>query len=64
MVFSRLLAQHHDVLAKLREEISEVVGVEKQSILPDRNSLKKMKYLGFVLKEGMSLPCYLSSKTY
>ena len=53
MVNSRLLAKHPDVLAKLREEISGIFGVGKGSPLPDRNSLKKMKYLNLVLKEGL-----------
>lgn len=52
---SRLLAQHPDVLAKLREEINSIVGVGKESRLPDRNSLKRMKYMNLVLKEGMSV---------
>lgn len=49
---SRLLAQNPEVLAKLRGEISSIVGVGKESRLPDRNSLKKMKYLNLVFKEG------------
>lgn len=53
MSCSRLLAQHSEVLAKLRREISSVVGVGKGSRLPDRNSLKKMKYLSLVIKEGI-----------
>lgn len=51
---SRLLAQHPDVLAKLRREISSTVGVGKDAILPDRNMLKRMKYLNLVLKEGIT----------
>jgi hypothetical protein len=31
-----------------------MVGVGKGSRLPDRNILKKMKYLNLVLKEGIS----------
>ena len=52
-VHSRLLAQHPHVLNKLRREISSTVGVGKESRLPDRNSLKKMKYLSLVFKEGV-----------
>jgi cytochrome P450 len=53
----RLLAQHPDVLAKLRVEIRSIVGVGDDSTLPDRNTLKKMKYLTLVVKEGTS-PVY------
>ncbi|CAG8955168.1 hypothetical protein HYFRA_00007184 [Hymenoscyphus fraxineus] len=49
----RLLAQHPAVLEKLRMEIGSILG--GFSILPDRNSLKKMRYLGFVLKEVLRL---------
>lgn len=52
-VQSRLLAQHPDVLAKLRKEIGSIVGLGMASRLPDRNDLKKMKYLSLVLKEGI-----------
>jgi hypothetical protein len=31
-----------------------MVGVGKDSRLPDRNNFKKMKYLNLVLKEGIS----------
>ena len=55
IVHSRLLAQHPDVFAKLRREIGFIVGLGKDSRLPDRNALKKMKYLNLVLKEGMPL---------
>lgn len=51
---SRLLAQHPDVLAKLRREISSIVGVGKDASLPDRNMLKRMKYLNLVLKESIT----------
>ena len=52
-VHSRLLAQHPDVLEKLRAEISSISGVGKESKLPDRNTLKRMKYLNLVIKEGI-----------
>jgi cytochrome P450 len=55
IMHSRLLAQHPDVLAKLRGEISSIVGAGKESRLPDRNALKKMKYLNLVFKEGVSV---------
>lgn len=53
MVQSRLLAQHPDVLAKLRQEIGSIVGLGTGSRLPDRNDLKRMKYLNLVFKEGI-----------
>ncbi|KAL8681895.1 MAG: hypothetical protein Q9224_006817, partial [Gallowayella concinna] len=49
----RLLAQHPDVLGKLRQEIGSVVGLGMASRLPDRNDLKKMQYLNLVFKEGI-----------
>ena len=49
----RDLLEHPHVLAKVREEISSIAGVGEESRLPDRNTLKKMKYLGLVLKEGV-----------
>ncbi|KAL9636695.1 MAG: hypothetical protein Q9204_002163, partial [Flavoplaca sp. TL-2023a] len=52
---SRLLAQHPDVLAKLRHEIGSVVGLGMTSRLPDRNDLKRMKYLNLVCKEVLRL---------
>lgn len=55
IVHSRLLAQHPVVLAKLRGEINSIVGVGKESRLPDRNALKRMRYLNLVFKEGMSV---------
>ncbi|ETI22164.1 hypothetical protein G647_06237 [Cladophialophora carrionii CBS 160.54] len=51
----RLLAQHPDVLAKLRSEIESTVGVGKNSSSPDRKILKKMKYLNLVLREVLRL---------
>lgn len=50
---SRLLARHPNVLAKLRGEIKSIVGLGEASRVPDRNTLKKMKYLNLVFKEGM-----------
>jgi cytochrome P450 len=52
-IHSRLLAQHPHVLEKLREEISSVAGVGEDSRLPNRNLLRRMKYLTLVLKEGI-----------
>ncbi|CAF9905365.1 MAG: hypothetical protein HETSPECPRED_004969 [Heterodermia speciosa] len=51
----RLLAQHPHVWAKLRKEINSIAGVGEDSRLPDRNMLKRMKYLGLVLKEVLRL---------
>ncbi|KAI4103209.1 MAG: hypothetical protein LQ339_004312 [Xanthoria mediterranea] len=51
----RLLAQHPDVLANLRQEIGSVVGLGTGSRLPDRNDLKRMKYLNLVFKEVLRL---------
>lgn len=56
---SRLLAQHPGVFAKLRREINAIVGVGENSKLPDRNSLKKMKYLNLVFKEGIPPPIFI-----
>lgn len=50
---SRLLAQHPKVLVKLRDEISSTVGVGRKSVTPGRIHLKKMKFLNYVIKEGM-----------
>ncbi|KAL8679207.1 MAG: hypothetical protein Q9186_004504 [Xanthomendoza sp. 1 TL-2023] len=55
IVPSRLLAQHPDVLGKLRQEIGSVVGLGMASRLPDRNDLKKMQYLNLVFKEVLRL---------
>jgi hypothetical protein len=46
------LAQHQNVLVKLRDEIKATTGVGSKARHPDRKDLKKMTYLGFVLKEG------------
>ncbi|KAL8669813.1 MAG: hypothetical protein Q9168_005617 [Polycauliona sp. 1 TL-2023] len=51
----RLLAQHPEVLAKLRQEIDSIVGLGAASRLPDRNDLKRMKYLNLVFKEVLRL---------
>jgi len=49
----RLLVKNQRVLAKLRGEIEGILGTGKESRIPDRNDLKKMTYLTYVLKEGM-----------
>ena len=50
----RLLVKHQNVLLKLRDEIKSIVGVGDEARMPDRNDIKKMLYLAFVLKEGKS----------
>jgi cytochrome P450 len=52
----RLLVKHKDVMVKLREEIDRTVGVGDSAKSPDRNDMKKMFYLLYVLKEGKFLP--------
>jgi cytochrome P450 len=49
LVNSRLLVRHPDVLKKLREEVSSVVGNASDF---DRDDLHKMEYLTMVLKES------------
>jgi hypothetical protein len=49
LVNSRLLVRHPDVLKKLREEVSSVVGNASGF---DRDDLHKMEYLAMVLKES------------
>lgn len=48
----RLLVKHENVMAKLREEIKATVGVGDEAKNPERNDMKKMLYLSYVLKEG------------
>ena len=48
----RLLVKHQRVLSKLRDEIKSIVGVGDEARSPDRNDIKKMLYLTYVLKEG------------
>jgi cytochrome P450 len=48
-VNSRLLVRHPDVLKKLREEVSSIVGSAPDF---DRDDLHKMEYLTMVLKES------------
>jgi cytochrome P450 len=49
----RLLLKHENVMAKLREEIKMTVGVGDEARNPNRNDMKKMLYLSYVLKEGI-----------
>lgn len=49
----RLLVKHENVMAKLREEIKMTVGVGDEARNPNRNDMKKMLYLSYVLKEGI-----------
>jgi cytochrome P450 len=58
----RLLVKHEKVMAKLQEEIKSIVGVGEEARLPNRNDMKKMLYLSYVLKEGI-LPTYLHSRS-
>lgn len=50
----RLLVKHQNVLSKLRNEIKSIVGFGDEARSPDRNDIKKMLYLTYVLKEGKS----------
>jgi len=58
--------KHQNVLSKLRNEIKSIVGVGDEARRPDRNDIKKMLYLTYVLKEGKlsRLPrqCHQSNK--
>lgn len=61
----RLLVKHGDVMVKLREEIKRTVGVGDDAKSPDRNDMKRMFYLSYVLKEGRFLqrsPSYLTDR--
>lgn len=51
----RLLARHQKVLDKLRREIAQVSGLGMNASPPTREDLKRMPYLGFVLKEVLRL---------
>jgi cytochrome P450 len=53
----RLLVKHRNTMVKLREEIKRTVGVGGDARSPERNDMKKMVYLSYVLKEG-KLPIY------
>lgn len=46
---SRLLVRHPEVLKKLREEVSSMIGNASDF---DRDDLQKMEYLTMVLKES------------
>jgi cytochrome P450 len=48
-VNSQLLVRHPEVLKKLREEVSSMIGNASDF---DRDDLQKMKYLTMVLKES------------
>jgi cytochrome P450 family 4 len=49
-----LLSQHAEVQTKLFEEIQQVIGLDKDTPLTQRN-LQDLKYLDLVLKESMRL---------
>jgi hypothetical protein len=53
----RLLVKHRNTMVKLREEIKRTVGVGGDARSPERNDMKTMVYLSYVLKEG-KLPIY------
>jgi hypothetical protein len=53
---SRLLARHPSVLDRLRAEIETSLGLGDFARRPDRADLKKLTYLGLVLKEGTLPP--------
>ena len=48
----RLLVKHGEAMMRLKDEVERTVGVGKDSRIPDRNDIKKMPYLSYVLKEG------------
>jgi cytochrome P450 len=52
---SRLLARDQRVLRKLCTEIEDLVGIGPNAPEPTRNDLKKMTYLGLVIKEVLRL---------
>lgn len=51
----RLLVKHGKVMDKLKEEIKRTVGVGEDARTPDRNDVKRMFYLSYVLKEVLRL---------
>ncbi|KAK0116170.1 hypothetical protein ONS95_013200 [Cadophora gregata] len=51
----RLLVMHEQVMSKLRDEVRSTVGVGINARRPDRNDIKKMQYLSYILKEVLRL---------
>ena len=51
----RLLARHEQVLDKLRREIEQISGLGMSASPPTREQLRRMPYLGLVLKEVLRL---------
>jgi len=51
----RLLVKHEEVMTKLRREIQRTVGTGDDARNPDRNDMKRMLYLSYVLKEVLRL---------
>ncbi|KAI9712244.1 MAG: hypothetical protein M1828_001722 [Chrysothrix sp. TS-e1954] len=51
----RLLVRHPNVLAKLRAEIEEVVGLGSHAPPPTMSDIKRMTYLSLILKETLRL---------
>ncbi|KAK4899559.1 hypothetical protein LTR27_003292 [Elasticomyces elasticus] len=51
----RLLARHPEALARVRDEVSSVVGLGADARLPTREDLKQMTYLSLAIKESLRL---------
>ncbi|KAM5453829.1 hypothetical protein MaudCBS49596_002452 [Microsporum audouinii] len=51
----RLLVQHPNVLAKLRDEVKDAIGVGPEAPDPTINQVKKLSYLSLVIKEVLRL---------
>ncbi|KAH7348667.1 n-alkane-inducible cytochrome P450 [Rhexocercosporidium sp. MPI-PUGE-AT-0058] len=51
----RLLVKHERVMSKLKDEVRRIVGVGSEARTPDRNDIKKMQYLSYILKEVLRL---------
>ncbi len=58
----RLLVKHQNVLLKLHNEIQSIVELIYEARHSDRNDMKKMLYLTYVLREGKS--SHLSSQCH
>ncbi len=47
-----MLVKHRQIMDKLKDEVRITVGVGSDVRSPDRNDIKRMLYLWYVLKEG------------